>query len=304
VPSPDPVAGRRCAVLGRPVAHSLSPVLHRAAYARLGLDWSYEAIEVDEAGLPELVRGLDGSWRGLSLTMPLKQAVLALADQVSATARVVGAANSLVQGPPGRWAAHNTDVPGMVAALRERGPVPSGRTAVVGGGATAVSALAALARLGVADPEVYVRSPRRADDVGRVAERLSVHPVLRPWDEVDEALAADLVVSTTPAGATDALAERLAARPPGATAAAGQALGPVLFDVVYAPWPTRLAAAWAQRGGTVLGGLDLLVHQAVLQVRLFTGRDVAVAVLRVAGESALAPPAPVDGGTGAASSSP
>jgi len=295
VPSRDPVAGRHCALLGRPVAHSLSPVLHQAAYARLGLDWSYEAIEVDEAGLPALVRGLDGSWRGLSLTMPLKRAVLGLADRVSATARVVGVANTLVQDAPGRWAAHNTDVPGIVAALRERDAVPSGRTAVVGGGATAVSVLAALARLGVAEPEVYVRSPRRADEVGRVAGRLSVHPVLRSWDEVDEALEADLVVSTTPAGATDALAERLAA---------GRLPGRVLFDVVYAPWPTRLAAAWKQRGGTVLGGLDLLVHQAVLQVRLFTGRDVAVALLRAAGEAALARPTPVDGGTGAARSSP
>ncbi|HEU4489266.1 MAG TPA: shikimate dehydrogenase [Jiangellales bacterium] len=295
MPSHDPPAGRRCAVLGRPVAHSLSPVLHRAAYARLGLDWSYQAIEVDEAGLPELVRSLDGSWRGLSLTMPLKRAALGLADQVSTTARVVGAANTLVQGVPGRWAAHNTDVPGMVAALRELDAVPSGRTAVVGGGATAVSALAALARLGVAEPEVYVRSPQRADEVGLAAGRLSVHPVIRHWDEVEEALEADLVVSTTPAGATDALADRLAAVPPTATTGAGRATGPVLFDVVYAPWPTRLAAAWARRGGTVLGGLDLLVHQAVLQVRLFTGRDVAVSVLRAA---------PVDGGTGAAGPSP
>ena len=294
MPSHDPPAGRRCAVLGRPVAHSLSPVLHRAAYARLGLDWSYEAIEVDEAGLPELVRGLDGSWRGLSLTMPLKRAALRLADQVSGTARVVGAANTLVQGAPGRWAAHNTDVPGMVAALRERDAVPSGRTAVVGGGATAVSALAALARLGVAEPEVYVRSRQRADEVGLVAGRLSVHPVIRHWDDVEEALEADLVVSTTPAGVTDVLAARLAAGPP-PTTTGGLMPGPVLFDVVYAPWPTRLAAAWARRGGTVLGGLDLLVHQAVLQVRLFTGRDVAVSVLRAA---------PVDDSTGAASPSP
>ncbi|HSK56203.1 MAG TPA: shikimate dehydrogenase [Jiangellales bacterium] len=297
MPDDDPGTGRRCAVLGSPVTHSLSPVLHRAAYEHLGLDWTYEAIEVDEAGLPDLVRGLDPSWRGLSLTMPLKRAVPGLADDVSATASLVGAANTMVREGPGRWAAHNTDVPGMVAALRERDAGRPARAAVVGGGATAVGAVAALARLGIGEPVVYVRSPRRAEEVATVAERLSVRPVVRPWDEVADALDADLVVSTTPAGATDELADRLAAGAGRDARGPARRAGSVLFDVVYDPWPTRLARAWARDGGTVLGGLDLLVHQALLQVRLFTGSSVPVDVLRLAGEAALRRPPAVDGGS-------
>jgi shikimate dehydrogenase len=297
VPDDDPGTGRRCAVLGSPVTHSLSPVLHRAAYEHLGLDWTYEAIEVDEAGLPDLVRRLDPSWRGLSLTMPLKRAVPGLAADVSATASLVGAANTMVREGPGRWAAHNTDVPGMVAALRERDAGRPARAAVVGGGATAVGAVAALARLGIGEPVVYVRSPRRAEEVATVAERLSVRPVVRPWDEVADALDTDLVVSTTPAGATDELADRLAAGAGRDARGPARRAGSVLFDVVYDPWPTRLARAWARDGGTVLGGLDLLVHQALLQVRLFTGSSVPVDVLRLAGEAALRRPPAVDGGS-------
>ena len=264
--------------------HSLSPVLHRAAYAHLGLHWSYDAIQVDEAGLPALVAGLDESWRGLSLTMPLKRAGLALADRASRMAQDVTAANTLVLEPDGSRTAHNTDVPGMAAALVERGVRDPADVAVLGGGATAASAVAALAGLGLVAPTVYVRSPARAAEVEQVGRRLGAHPVVRPWSEVADALAADLLVSTTPRGATDDLA-RLLAGDPGERAADP---APVLFDVVYDPWPTALAAAWDASGGAVLGGLDLLVHQAVLQVRLFTGADVPVDVLRSAGAAALA----------------
>jgi shikimate dehydrogenase len=256
----------RCGVAGSPIAHSLSPVLHLAAYAHLGLDWRYERHEVPQDGLEAFLDTLDGDWRGLSLTMPLKQEALRLATDASALARRVGAANTLLLGN-GRRYAENTDVPGLVAALRERGvgTVPS--AAVLGGGATAGSAIAALAVI-AGRVEVVVRDPARAAGLLQVADAAGVLCTLVPWQEAAGALAASLVVATTPKGAADALAASVPAAPG------------VLFDVLYDPWPTPLAAAWGGAGGTVLGGLDLLVHQAVLQVELMTGARVPVEVLR------------------------
>ena len=122
----EPVRRRRCAVLGSPIAHSLSPVLHRAAYDALGLDWSYDAVEVSEDGLPGFLDGLDGSWRGLSLTMPLKRTVVPLLDEMSARAAQARAANTVVL-DAGRRVGHNTDIPGAVAAIRERTDASSPR---------------------------------------------------------------------------------------------------------------------------------------------------------------------------------
>ncbi|MFF3318355.1 shikimate dehydrogenase [Streptomyces sp. NPDC003035] len=268
----------RAAVLGSPIAHSLSPVLHRAAYAALGLDtWSYDRFEVDEAALPGFVAGLDDSWRGLSLTMPLKRAVIPLLDEISDTASSVEAVNTVVLTEDGRRVGDNTDIPGFVAALRERGVEKVESAAILGAGATASSALAALARICSGPVTAYVRSEARAEEMRGWGERLGVDVRTAEWGSAAEAFASPLVIATTPAGATDALA-------PDVTGAPG-----TLFDVLYHPWPTPLAAAWSARGGTVLGGLDLLVHQAVLQVEQMTGRAPApLAVMRRAGEKALA----------------
>lgn len=269
---------RRAAVLGSPIAHSLSPVLHRAAYAELGLqDWTYDRFEVDEAALPAFLEELGGEWAGLSLTMPLKRAVIPLLDEVSATARSVEAVNTVVFTVDGRRLGDNTDIPGIAAALRERGVEKTASAAVLGAGATASSALAALARICTGEVTVYVRSAERAAEMQRWGEQLGVAVRTADWADAAEALAAPLVVATTPAGATDALAASVPERPG------------TLFDVLYEPWPTPLAAAWQQRGGAVVGGLDLLVHQAVLQVEQMTGRTPApLAVMRAAGEAALA----------------
>ncbi|MFE0649820.1 shikimate dehydrogenase [Streptomyces sp. NPDC059534] len=268
----------RAAVLGSPIAHSLSPVLHRAAYAELGLgDWSYERFEVDEAGLPAFVGELDGSWAGLSLTMPLKRVIIPLLDEISDTAASVEAVNTVVLREDGRRVGDNTDIPGMIAALRERGVEKVESAAVLGAGATASSALAALARICPGPVTAYVRSEARAAEMRGWGERLGVDVRTADWERAAEALAAPLVIATTPAGTTDALA-----------AAVPDAVG-TLFDVLYDPWPTRLAAAWSDRGGQVVGGLDLLVHQAVLQVEQMTGRTPApLAAMRAAGEQALA----------------
>ncbi|WP_436770704.1 shikimate dehydrogenase [Yinghuangia sp. YIM S09857] len=268
---------RRAAVLGSPIAHSLSPVLHRAAYAALGLaDWSYDAFDVDEAGLPDFVGGLDASWAGLSLTMPLKRAIRPLLDEVSRTASDVDAVNTVLIDPEGRRVGHNTDVPGLVEALRERGVHRVESAAVFGAGATATSALAALATVCDGPVRAYVRGAVRAHEMFESGERLGVEILVRPWEDAHKGLDFPLVVSTTPKGATDHLADRVPSAPG------------VLFDVVYDPWPTALAAAWSKAGGTVVGGLDLLVHQAVLQVELMTGHPGPLTEMRSAGEAALA----------------
>ncbi|MEU7014712.1 shikimate dehydrogenase [Streptomyces sp. NPDC046385] len=269
---------RRAAVLGSPIAHSLSPVLHRAAYRELGLDdWSYDRFEVDEAALPGFVAELDAAWAGLSLTMPLKRAIMPLLDEVTDVAASVEAVNTVVFTEDGRRVGDNTDIPGIVAALRERAVEKVDSAAILGAGATASSALAALARICSGPVTAYVRSEARAEEMRGWGERLGVDVRTAAWDDAAEAFAAPLVVATTPAGTTDALA-----------AAVPDAPG-TLFDVLYDPWPTRIAAAWSARGGKVVGGLDLLVHQAVLQVEQMTGRVPGpLAAMRAAGEKALA----------------
>lgn len=271
-------AARRAAVLGKPIAHSLSPVLHRAAYEELGLtDWSYDRFELDEAALPGFVEGLGPEWAGLSVTMPLKRAVISLLDGISETAASVETVNTVLFTEDGRRLGDNTDIPGMVAALRERGIEQVESAAILGAGATASSALAALARICTGEVVAYVRSEARAAEMRQWGERLDVEVRTADWTDAAEALRAPLVIATTPAGATDALAHAVPERPA------------ALFDVLYDPWPTELAARWSMTGGAVVSGLDLLVHQAVLQVEQMTGLGPApVEAMRKAGEHALA----------------
>ncbi|NGO71406.1 shikimate dehydrogenase [Streptomyces boncukensis] len=268
---------RRAAVLGSPIAHSLSPALHRAAYAELGLEsWTYDSFDVDESRIAGFLADLDADWAGLSLTMPLKRAVIPLLDEISETAASVESVNTVVFTEDGRRLGDNTDIPGMIAALRERGVRRVESAAVLGAGATASSALAALARVCKGEVAAYVRSAVRAREMSGWGERLGVPVRTADWADAAEALRAPLVIATTPAGAADALVSAVPDRPG------------TLFDVLYDPWPTPLAAAWQARGGAVVGGLDLLVHQAVLQVEQMTGRSPApLAAMREAGEAAL-----------------
>ncbi|WP_404194970.1 shikimate dehydrogenase [Streptomyces tauricus] len=271
---------RRCraAVLGSPIGHSLSPVLHRAAYGELGLhNWSYDRFEIDEAALPEFIGKLGPEWAGLSLTMPLKRAVIPLLDEISDTAASVEAVNTVVCAEDGRRVGDNTDIPGIVAALRERGIEQVESAAVLGAGATASSALAALARVCTGEVVAYVRSAARAAEMRQWGERLDIEVRTADWSDAGQALRAPLVIATTPAGATDALAPSVPERPA------------TLFDVLYDPWPTELAARWSAYGGVVVSGLDLLVHQAVLQVEQMTGLAPGpVDTMRTAGEKSLA----------------
>ncbi|MFJ8821917.1 shikimate dehydrogenase [Streptomyces sp. NPDC102467] len=251
---------RRAAVLGSPIAHSLSPQLHTAAYTALGLDdWAYGRFEVDEAALPGFLSELGPEWAGLSLTMPLKRAVIPLLDGITDAAASVEAVNTVVFHADGRRTGDNTDIPGLVAALHERGVDKVESAAILGAGATASSALAALSRICPGEVVAYVRSAQRAEEMSGWGERLGVAVRTADWSDAARAFEAPLVISTTPKGGTDHLTGDLPER-----------VG-TLFDVVYDPWPTALAAAWQDRGGPVLSGLDLLVHQAVFQFEQFTG---------------------------------
>jgi shikimate dehydrogenase len=274
-----PGATRRAAVLGAPIAHSLSPALHRAAYRQLGLaSWRYDEIECDEQRLPALLDSLGPEWAGLSLTMPLKRAVLPLLDYTEPLAAGVGAANTVVFAD-GQRRGFNTDVGGIVTALSEAGVTSEGNVVVLGNGATACSALAALRQIGATEIAVAVRAPDRAEPLLAVAHRLGVRVRLislgtdlasQPWH---------LLVSTIPAAAAEPTAAQLSA---------GELTAAAVLDVGYDPWPTPLAAAAAKTGSSVISGYEMLVHQAAGQVELMTGQQAPVAVMHAAGLAELA----------------
>lgn len=281
--------GRRVAVVGSPVSHSLSPVLHKAAFDALGLHgWSCDRIERGESELAGLVAGLGPEWAGLAVTMPGKKAALALADEVTPRATAVGAANTLVPLPGGGWRADCTDVAGVTGALLGAGrftPRDGARGVLVGAGGTALAALAGLTELGVDTVTVVARDPARAADVVDCADRIGSRIEVRTWSTVDFAelsAAADVVISTVPAGAADPIADQLA-------------MAPCVLDVIYHPWPTVLAKAVANTGHHLATGLDMLLHQAFPQSEQFTGHPAPRQAMRDALHAAVdpAPPLPL-----------
>lgn len=293
------LTGPRAAVLGSPIRHSLSPVLHRAAYEALGLtDWGFEVHELDAAALPPFLASLHDSWRGLALTMPLKEAALALADTSSRTARRTAAANTLVR-KGDLWHAENTDVWGVREALVAAGiePVADGDVAegvaaegvvvLLGSGATARSALAAVAGLGFRDVVFAVRGQVRPETLLQAREHgMTVSSV--PLTQAAAIVAdATVVVSTLPPGGADDVATDLGTDltqgPSGGRLKPG-----VLLDVVYAGWPTPLARAAQQAGMTVVPGIEMLIHQAAEQVRLITGLPAPLAAMQAVGRAAQA----------------
>jgi len=257
---------RRCAVLGSPIEHSLSPPLHRAAYAYLGLNWTYDRVQVDVQGLAPFVCGLDASWRGLSLTMPLKVAVLELGE-VDQLATLAGAGNTLIL-EGGRRRVYNTDVAGLTGAVGKVARAPLQRVTILGAGATARAALVAATELGAQQLTVVARTPSMAESLRALARNLGVELDVRPWSiQIPEA---DLAISTVVSGASDSIAD----------AVAGSA--PLIVDVIYDPWPTVLAVTAQRAGCTVVTGRNLLVGQALLQIELMTGRSVPAEVLYAA----------------------
>jgi shikimate dehydrogenase len=279
-------------VLGKPVGHSLSPVLHRAAYLALGLTgWSYTAIECDEGELPGLLADSGAEVVGYSCTMPLKRQVLRVASSVSHEAVAIGAGNTLLRGADG-WHADNTDWIGIRDALAAASVPLGGAVVVLGAGGTAQAALAALAGsatatgalagaavtagsaagpvAGAEQVTVLVREPARAGDLLATAKRLGVPITLGSLADRRHWLAADLIIDTLPAGAADAFAQ-LPFRKDQA-----------LLGAAYDPWPTPLAAAVAAAGGTVVSGAAMLLYQAARQVELMTGHAAPVEAMRAA----------------------
>jgi shikimate dehydrogenase len=275
---------RRAAVLGSPIAHSLSPALHRAAYRALGLiDWAYGAHEVREPDLAGFVIRLGPEWAGLSLTMPLKEAAFEVADEVSDQAREVGAINTLVRRPDGGWRGENTDVYGVSQALRAAGRAHVASSMVLGSGATARSVVAALATLGCAKVTFAVRSvarPQTLDQARRAGLEVEVVQLGQLSSRIRQA---SVVISTLPADALPdtAWADLL---PPGSLVS-----DQLLMDVVYAGWPSPLALTFSDAGASVLSGIEMLVHQAAEQVHLMTGQLAPVEQMRAAGLAAMGP---------------
>jgi shikimate dehydrogenase len=257
-------------VLGRPVGHSRSPLLHRAAYRALGLtDWTYDALDVGAEDLPVLLAGLGPEWRGFSVTMPCKRAAVQVADEVDALPALLLAANTLIRTATGGWRAENTDVTGVGTALQAGGVEQVEHAAVLGAGGTAAAAAVALASLGARHVDVVVREPARAGDLVRVLETLGVATEVIRLDAVTR-VAAPVVVSTVPAD--------------GQPAVAGLDWRPrqTVLDVLYAGWPTLLARQVDLAGGHAISGLEVLFWQATVQVELMTGQPAPIAAMRAA----------------------
>src|SRR4051795_8304464 len=236
----------RCAVLGDPVEHSLSPALHRAAYVALGLDWTYDAVAVPSGGLAAYVAGLGPEWRGLSLTMPLKREVVPLLTSQDHWTQISGVANTLLLDAEGGRHGLNTDVPGAEAAIAKTTDAPLRTALVLGGGATATSVLLALAERGLERATLAVRDEGRAADTVSAVARHPRPPEVTvvPLDGL-ERVGADIVVSTVPVSAqTEAVLSAVRDVP-------------VVFEVRYDPWPTAIAAAAVADGRPLVGGLDL-----------------------------------------------
>lgn len=260
----DSGAERVLAVLGSPIAHSKSPQLHAAGYRVLGLPWRYSAVEVVEGSLGAFLNTCDASWRGLSLTMPLKREVLPMLASTTSLVDRVGAANTVLFDDDGSLRGFNTDVAGIVAAFADHGVTTLESVQILGGGATAASVLAAAAELGATRALVSARDPERATTLEPLAAALGIDLAVRRLGVMDRSLIVpSAVISTLPGGSEHGMVYPEAIRE-----------GAVLLDVAYDPWPSGLATAWHEVGGTVVSGLEMLLHQAVGQVRIFvTGEE-------------------------------
>ena len=250
-------------MLGSPIAHSQSPALHRAAYEVLGIDWQYEAIEMESAGLATFIGARGPDWRGLSLTMPLKRDVMPLLAVVDPLAELTGGANTVLfqEGAEGPTLhGFNTDVFGIVEAFRDAGVDRLNSVRMLGAGATAASALVAVAQLGARRVVVSARSANKLVALFDLGEQLGIDVQAARADGVDEGIVPEAVISTLPGGVDHSY------RFDSSTRASS-----VLFDVAYDPWPSPLATDWLEAGGRVIPGIEMLVNQALMQVRIFVG---------------------------------
>jgi len=254
----------KLSVLGSPISHSKSPAIHSAAYRVLGLDWIYDKIEVRKGGLRSFMEQLDPLWLGFSLTMPLKEEAARFAASLDAAAELTGAVNTLVRTDAG-WAGYNTDVFGIVQAVRLAGVEAPKTVLILGSGATATSAVTAVKELSPnATVLVHARNAQTRGQLVAYAKQLglkahSVHFLTRA------ASRANLTIATLPGGALNGVAEKLNKknfRPAGA-----------ILDVAYDPWPSKIASVWSKADQTIISGLEMLLWQAVAQIRIFKAGD-------------------------------
>ena len=270
--SPQPARPTRAAVLGDPVEHSRSPLLHNAGYGAAGLsDWHYTKIQCNAEQLPQLIDDIGADYAGFSVTMPGKFAALEYADEATERAKAIGSANTLVNLGDGRWRADNTDCDGVVGALAEVGGTSAtleGSAIVVGAGGTARPAIWALADLGVRHITVVARSDRAlavqplVEDCGMTFELMLFDDPKLPA-ECENAVA---LVSTVPSAALEPVAADSQMN-----YAQILALAPRIVDVIYDPWPTPLFTAAQSLGHPAVGGLSMLLYQAFGQFERFTG---------------------------------
>lgn len=263
----------RAAVVGSPIVHSLSPLLHRAAYTALGLDWTYQAIDVTVAQFDPVVSQLreDATFVGLSVTMPLKRRARELADTHTEVSAATGVANTLTK-VRGALVADNTDPAGIAFALGRVGisDLSEQSVGILGAGATAASALFAACQLNAASVEVIARREGAVADLAHLGSELGMVVTGQGWS-LQPRLDQDVVISVVPAGVADDVMPTTRGIPG------------TLLDVVYAPWPSILSTRWANAGGVVADGLDMLVGQAAAQVTSMTTRPAPLpAMLRAA----------------------
>jgi len=267
------VVEMKAAVLGKPIAHSLSPILHNAGYLAQSLPHTYERHEVDESGLGQFVRELNADWMGLSLTMPLKVAAFAIAEVVTPLVEISGSINTLVFGE--QIVGYNTDIYGIVQACSESGVTTAQTCTIIGSGATARSAIVAAREMGISQIELLARNSVAIAQCDAIANELGI-TFIAPDVRNSKWLESDIVINTTPAGVADELL-------PEVTATSG-----LLLDVIYSPWPTQIAARWQQAGGAICPGYLMLLHQAAAQYELFTGLEAPVNYMREALLEAIA----------------
>ena len=261
------------AVLGSPIAHSLSPLIHSLAYEHLGLAAQYEAIEVKAGGLESFMTQTDKNC--LSLTMPLKEEAMRVADVISDVAAQISCGNTLSL-DKGVWSLTSTDVSGFDYTLQMHGLEKVDSVLIIGAGATARAAVSSVSQFAKNVSVISRNSEREA----AMKQASLVDVTYLPWELTDALNGVDLVINTTPGQAADFLVSGID-KPRG-----------TLFEVLYHPWPTAISRAWSKTQAQVIDGLDLLIHQAIAQVEIFSGvacdRDILYTKMREAAVQKLA----------------
>jgi shikimate dehydrogenase len=266
---PKQMSNKFAGVAGSPIEHSLSPEIHKAGYAALKMDWDYFKYDLNIDTLPDFVKNRDAALVGMSLTMPLKEVAITLADSVTELAKQVNSANTLLF-KDGKVFAGNTDIYGIVAALQANKQLDVSNPAIIGSGATARSAIAALSQLGAKQVMLCARNEKTITELKKVAQEFGLTVTDVPWNHIYKALAASTVISTLPSGALDDFA------------AMGPEIPGSLLDVAYSPWPSKIALEWILRRGFVVSGLEMLLHQATKQFELMTGQKAPLKQMREA----------------------